>query len=101
MVVVRQSDTIGALHVDGGIAAVFLLDLDVADGVTLAMDGETETGDLWEVTIKHGHEGCATGEHRLQLFGADHDAAQSVVVRQHADDVAIGDIACVDVAACR
>ena len=97
MVVVRQSDTIGALHVDGGIAAVFLLDLDVADGVTLAMDGETETGDLWEVTIKHGHEGCATGEHRLQLFGADHDAAQSVVVRQHADDVAIGDIACVDV----
>ena len=97
MVVVRQGDAIGALHVDGGIAAVFLLDLDVADGVTLAMDGETETGDLWEVTIKHGHEGCATGEHRLQLFGADHDAAQSVVVRQHADDVAIGDIACVDV----
>lgn len=97
MVVVRQSDTIGALHVDGGIAAVFLLDLDVADGVTLAMDGETETGDLWEVTIKHGHEGCATGEHRLQLFGADHDATQGIIVGQHADDVAIGDIACVDV----
>ena len=97
MVVVRQGDAIGALHVDGGITAVFLLDLDVADGMALAVDGETEARDLWEVTVEHRYKGRAAGEHRLQLFGADHDAAQGVVVGQHADDVAIGDIACVDV----
>ena len=57
------------------------------------MDGETQAGDLWEVAVEYGYESRAAGEHRLQLFGGDHDTAQGIVVRQHADDVAIGDVA--------
>ena len=43
MVVIRQRHTIAALHIDGCIATVSLKDLDIADGVALAMDGEAKT----------------------------------------------------------
>ena len=65
MVIVRESDTVGALHVDGRITAVGLQDLDIADRVALAVDGEAQTRDLREVAVEHRYEGSATGEHQL------------------------------------
>ena len=42
VVVARESDAICALHVDGLVCAVLLQDLNVADGVALTVDGESE-----------------------------------------------------------
>ena len=99
MVVVRQCHAVSALHIYGGIAAILLQDLDIADGVALAVDGVTQAGALWEIAVEQGDERRAACQHLLQLLSAHHDAPQGIVVRQHADDVAVGDVASLDVVA--
>jgi hypothetical protein len=43
VVIVCQRHTIGAIHIDRCIATVLLENLDIADFMTLTMDGETQT----------------------------------------------------------
>ena len=99
MVVVCQRHAVGALHVEGRVAAVGLLYLYVADAMALAVDGEAQPRHLRKVAVEHGREGGAAFQHLLQLRGRHRDAAQRIVVGQHTDDVAVGDVARHDVVA--
>ena len=80
MVIVRQRGTVGTLQVKRCISAVSLQDLDIADGMALAVDGEAQAGALREVTIEHRPVGRTAGEHLLHLLTTHHDPAQGIVV---------------------
>ncbi len=97
MVVVRDSHAIGMMGVDGFVGAVGLQHFDVGDTVALGVEGEAQSGHLWEVAVEHGSHRRTAREHGLYLLTTDGNASQGVVVGQHADDVAIGDVASADV----
>ena len=52
---------------------------------------------VWEVAIKHRNERSTTRQHLLQLFTANRNATQGIIVRQHTDNIAIGDVAGEDI----
>ena len=85
------------MGVDGFVGAVGLQHFDVGDTVALGVEGEAQSGYLWEVAVEHGSHRRTAREHGLYLLTTDGNASQGVVVGQHADDVAIGDVASADV----